>query len=75
MSCPPTIRVTALRPEAVNPHWPMITPATLDWAQDRGLALCCWTVDEEHQMRRLIDLGVDAMITNRIQTLRTVLDD
>ena len=68
-------QVEALRPEAVNPHKPMITTETLAWAERRGLALCCWTVDTEDEMRRLIELGVHAMITNRIQLLKAVLDD
>lgn len=68
-------QVEALRPEAVNPHWPMISTETLTWAERRGLALCCWTVDTEDQMRRLIELGVHAMITNRIGLLKAVLDD
>lgn len=66
--------VTALRPEAYNPHWPMVTPETIDWAHDRGLAISCWTVDDERQMRRLLDLGVDAMTSNHIATLRRVID-
>lgn len=68
-------QVEALGPEAVNPHWPMITTQTLAWAERRGVALCCWTVDAEDEMRRLIALGVHAMITNRIGLLKAVLDD
>ncbi len=67
--------VDSLKPEAVNPHWPMISADTSAWAEERGLALCCWTVDDEKRMRGLIRLGVQAMITNRIRTLTEVLDE
>ncbi|MET1004857.1 MAG: glycerophosphodiester phosphodiesterase [Propionibacteriaceae bacterium] len=67
--------VDLLRPEAYNPHWPMVDADTVRWAHERELAVCCWTVDDEPTMRRLIDLGVTAMISNEIRTLRTVADE
>ncbi len=30
----------------------------------RGILTACWTVDEEAEMKRLIEVGVDAIITN-----------
>jgi glycerophosphoryl diester phosphodiesterase len=38
-----------------------------------GLKLNIWTVDEAHAARRLIDLGVDGLITNRPGWLKTRL--
>lgn len=66
--------VAELRPEAYNPHWPMVSERTLDWARERGLALSCWTVDDPQEMLRLLDLGVDRITTNHIRTLREVID-
>ena len=34
-----------------------------------GALVCPWTVDEPRDMQRLIDLGVDGMLTNRIDTV------
>jgi glycerophosphoryl diester phosphodiesterase len=67
--------VDALRPEAFNPHWPMMDDDVLGWIADRGLASCCWTVDDDAVMRRLLDRGVNAMITNRIHLLQEVSRD
>jgi len=40
-----------------------------------GLWLYAWTVDEEARMRRLVDLGVDGIITNQPRHLRRLLGD
>lgn len=72
---PPESVVEALRPEAYNPHWPMVTPETIAWARSLHLAFSCWTVDDPAVMRQLLALGVDAMITNDIRTLREVADE
>ena len=66
--------LAALSSECLNPHWPMVTPEAVGWAHERGLALCCWTVDDAVTMTRMLDLGCDAMISNRIRLLRDLLD-
>lgn len=66
--------VEALAPEAFNPNWRTMAADVVTWAHDRGMAACCWTVDDEPVMGDLLRRGMDAMITNRIGTLRRVLD-
>jgi glycerophosphoryl diester phosphodiesterase len=67
--------VERLRPEAFNPHWPMMTAETIAWARERHLAATCWTVDDDDRMRDLLALGVDAMTSNHISKLRKVIDE
>ncbi|MET7534356.1 glycerophosphodiester phosphodiesterase [Streptomyces goshikiensis] len=43
-------------------------------AHARGLQVHVWTVNEPERMRALLDLGVDGIMTDRIDILRTVLE-
>ena len=60
--------------EAVNPHFVLADAAFIEAAHAAGLAVYSYTVDEEDQMRRLIDLGIDGLFTNRPDRMRSVLD-
>ncbi len=51
----------------------VVTPGLLDLAHERGLRVHVWTVDDADEMSRLLDLGVDGLMTDRIETLRAVL--
>ena len=50
-----------------------MTAELVDAAHAAGLAIYTWTVDEPDDIKRLADLGVDAIITNDIATARRVL--
>jgi glycerophosphoryl diester phosphodiesterase len=40
-----------------------------------GLAVHVWTIDEADEMRRLVDLGVDGIMTDRPSVLDGVLQE
>lgn len=54
---------------------PVVDKAFVTAAHDRGLPVQVWTVDDEAEMRRLLDLGVDGLMTDRPTLLRQVLLD
>ena len=50
-----------------------VTPANAALATELGLAVSCWTVDEEAEMKRLAALGVEAILTDRPDRLAKAL--
>jgi glycerophosphoryl diester phosphodiesterase len=44
-------------------------------AHDRGVRVDVWTIDEPGEMHRLLDLGVDVIMTNRPEVLEGVLGE
>ncbi|MBF6172796.1 glycerophosphodiester phosphodiesterase family protein [Nocardia blacklockiae] len=54
---------------------PFTTAALVRAAHRDGLRVVPWTVDDPPTMSALLDLGVDGLITNRPDVLRTVLSD
>ena len=53
----------------------VVTPRLVELAHARGQRVHVWTVDDAADMRRLLDLGVDGIMTDRIHTLRDVLHE
>ena len=50
--------------QAVHPESHMVDEEFMEQAKKHGLAVNVWTVNTEHSMRRLAELGVDIMIGN-----------
>jgi glycerophosphoryl diester phosphodiesterase len=44
-------------------------------AHERGLQVHVWTVNDADRMAALLDLGVDGIMTDHLETLRAVLTD
>lgn len=51
----------------------VVTPSLVRAAHARHLPVHVWTVDQEAEMERLLDMGVDGIITDRPSLLRDVL--
>jgi glycerophosphoryl diester phosphodiesterase len=43
----------------------VVSPQFIRYAHDAGFKVQVWTVDDPHDMQRLLEWGVDALITNR----------
>ncbi len=61
--------------QARHPHHAMVDARYMAWAKKHGYRVNTWTVNEPDEMRRLIALGVDAIITDVPDVLRRVLEE
>ena len=52
---------------------PVVTPRFIRAAHARGVRVDAWTINQADEMRRLLDLGVDVIMTDRPGTLAEVL--
>ncbi len=51
----------------------VVTPRTVRAAHDAGVAVHVWTVNDREDMERLLDWGVDGIVSDRADVLRDVL--
>ncbi|MGW8377887.1 glycerophosphodiester phosphodiesterase [Streptomyces sp. ODS28] len=65
----------AVRPRWLNLPFGLLNRELTDRLHERGLLVSAWTADSRRTMRRLLALGADSVTTNRIGTLRALLDD
>jgi glycerophosphoryl diester phosphodiesterase len=70
---PPSRQLLAqVRPEFFNPNCWLVNQELLDRMHADGYQVSTWTVDSPSNMARLIEMGVDAIITNRLRHLLAV---
>jgi glycerophosphoryl diester phosphodiesterase len=69
----PLERARVVGAEAINPWRGLARPGLIEAAHAEGLAVHVFTVDEEEEMRSLLDLGVDGIFTNFPDRLRALL--
>lgn len=51
--------------DAVNPHFSLVTPTTVEVANDLALDVNVWTVNEPEDIRAMAAMGVSSIITDQ----------
>jgi glycerophosphoryl diester phosphodiesterase len=54
-------------------RFPVLTPKLIGTAHAQGHQVHVWTIDDRLEMERLLDLGVDGIMTDRPQVLKELL--
>lgn len=70
---PPDSLLESLGIEYFNPPWELVDAQLVEGMHDRGFKVSTWTVDDPAEMRRVVDCGVDAVVTNRVAELVALL--
>ena len=71
-----TFRSQAAQIPPVDPKGrPLATPELIEVAHRHGIAVHVWTIDDPDEMRHLLDLGVDGIMTDRPAVLREVFEE
>jgi glycerophosphoryl diester phosphodiesterase len=66
---PPSSLLHELEVEYWNPMFRLITPECVADVHRRGFKVSTWTVDKPRHMTRVIEAGVDAIVSNRVGEL------
>lgn len=61
----PLIRILRARPDFISPHYRLVLSGAFRVLQFMKLPLLVWTVNDEKLMKRLLNSGVTAVITDR----------
>jgi glycerophosphoryl diester phosphodiesterase len=68
-------RARKVAAEAINPHTRLVTGPLVRRAHAESLRVFPYTEDDPAGMTRLLDLGVDGIITNHPDRLRRIVDE
>ena len=68
-------RARALQIPHRHKGFPVTTKGLVRKAHQAGVHVHVWTIDDPDEMRELIDLGVDGLITDRTDILKAVLQE
>jgi glycerophosphoryl diester phosphodiesterase len=66
---PPLALLHDLQAKYWNPMAELVTPEGVTAVHDAGLLVSTWTVDAPEEMTRVLEAGVDAVVSNRITVL------
>ncbi len=67
--------IAILRPEALHPELKMVDEDYMEWARKKGYRVNVWTVNEAADLKRMLDLEVDGIITDRPDLLLELMQE
>ncbi len=64
---------TMVRPDVLHPLYKMVNESYLQKARSKGYRVIPWTVNDKADMKKMVDMGVDGIITNHPDILQKIL--
>ncbi|MEX1135373.1 MAG: glycerophosphodiester phosphodiesterase family protein [Balneolales bacterium] len=58
------IKILGYTPEILSPNYELVTPELVADVHGHGMAIIPWTINKTEEMIRLLDMGVDGIITD-----------
>ncbi len=58
------IELLGFKPEIYSPHFKLLKPKKVKWLHDNGIKVIVWTVNTIEDMEKMIEIGVDGIITD-----------
>ncbi|REL37763.1 glycerophosphodiester phosphodiesterase [Rhodohalobacter sp. SW132] len=58
------VEILGYQPEIWSPHYELVTPDLVAEVHEKGMTIIPWTINETEEMIRLLELGVDGIITD-----------
>ena len=58
------VEILGYQPEIWSPHYELVTPDLVTDVHNRGMTIIPWTINETDEMIRLLEIGVDGIITD-----------
>ncbi len=58
------LSLLSFEPEYYSPSFELVSPEMMAYAKEKGMKVVPWTVNEEEDMRKLIGMGVDGLISD-----------
>ena len=58
------VEILGYQPEIWSPHYQLVTPELVADVHERGMTIIPWTINEREEMIRLLEMGVDGIITD-----------
>lgn len=67
--------ISILRPEALHPEVRIVDEKYMEWAREKGYRVNVWTVNEAADLKRMLELEVDGIITDRPDLLLQLMQE
>jgi glycerophosphoryl diester phosphodiesterase len=58
------IDLLGFKPEIYSPYFKLLKPKKVKWLHDNGIKVIVWTVNTMEDMEKMIEMGVDGIITD-----------